>query len=145
MDAVAPNTEPDDAGPTGPAAVPVGPLLALDLLAILGFVVLGELRHGVDPIARPVEVLVTAAPFVAGWLLVGGLVGAYGERARSDVRNGVRVAVGAWIGGAGVGLVIRGTSLLPGDAPLSFALVMAGLGALVVGSVRVCALRQLLA
>jgi hypothetical protein len=143
MDAVAPNTEPDDAGATGSAAVPVGTLLALDLLAILGFVVLGGLRHGVDPIARPGHVLLTAAPFVAGWLLVGGLVGAYADRARADVRHGVRVAVGAWTGGAGVGLTLRGTSLLPGDAPLSFAVVMAGLGALVVGCVRIGALQRL--
>lgn len=123
-------------GGEGAGVVALGPLLALELGAILAFIAAGELRHGIDPLRQTGHVLMTASPFLAGWLLVGGLVGAYDERARSGVRAGLRIAVGAWVGGAAVGLTLRGTDLLPGAAPLSFALVMTGLGAVVVGGVR---------
>lgn len=119
----------------------VGRLLVADVATILVLIVLGEIRHGVDVVADPGRVVVTAAPFLAGWLLVGGLVGAYGPRAFGGTSQALRITVGAWLGGAGLGLTLRGTEHLPGNAPLPFALVMFGLGALALGLVRVVSLR----
>jgi hypothetical protein len=99
-----------------------------DVVAILLLVLAGELRHGVDVVANPTRVLVTAAPFLFGWLLVGGLVGAYADRVRAGGLALVRVTAGAWLGGAGVALTLRDSQYLAGSSPLSFALVMTGLG-----------------
>jgi hypothetical protein len=99
-----------------------------DAVAILLLVLAGELRHGVDVVANPTRVLVTAAPFLFGWFLVGGLVGAYADRVRAGGLALVRVTAGAWLGGAGVALTLRDSQYLTGSSPLSFALVMTGLG-----------------
>ncbi|WP_323676998.1 DUF3054 domain-containing protein [Halorubellus sp. PRR65] len=114
----------------------VGSLAAADVATLLALVVAGELRHGVDVVGNPGQVLATAAPFLLGWFLVAALVGAYGDRAFAGGVDTLRLTVGAWLGGAGVGLTLRGTSYLAGDSPLSFALVMMGLGTLALGVVR---------
>jgi hypothetical protein len=114
----------------------VGSLAAADVVTLLALVTVGEIRHGIDVVGNPGQVLVTAAPFLLGWVVVGALVGAYGDRAFAGGIDTVKLTVGAWIGAAGVGLTLRGTSYLAGDSPLSFALVMAGLGALALGIVR---------
>ncbi|WP_227130845.1 DUF3054 domain-containing protein [Halorubellus salinus] len=114
----------------------VGKLAVADVVTLLALVTVGEIRHGIDVVGNPGQVLVTAAPFLLGWVVVGALVGAYGDRAFAGGVDTVKLTVGAWLGGAGVGLTLRGTSYLAGDSPLSFALVMAGLGALALGVVR---------
>lgn len=121
----------------------VGGLLVADLATILFLVLIGELRHGVDVLGNPGRVFATAAPFVFGWLLVATLVGAYGDRTFAGGGRTVRLAIGAWLGGAGIGLTLRGTQYLPGNAPISFALVIAALGALALGTVRFVFVRQL--
>lgn len=118
----------------------VGGLAVADLATILVLIVVGEIRHGVDVLGNPGRVLVTAAPFLLGWFLVAALVGAYGDRAFAGGARTLAVTVGAWMGGAGVGLTLRGTALLPGDSPLSFALVITGLGAVSLGVVRLVVL-----
>ena len=114
----------------------VGALAAADVATLLVLVIVGEIRHGIDVVGNPGQVLATAAPFLLGWVVVAALVGAYGDRAFAGGVDTARLTVGAWLGGAGIGLTLRGTSYLAGDSPLSFALVMAGLGALALGVVR---------
>ena len=114
----------------------VGTLAAVDVVTLLALVTVGEIRHGVDVVGNPGQVLATAAPFLLGWVVVSALVGAYGDRAFAGGVDTLKLTVGAWIGGAGVGLTLRGTSYLAGDSPLSFALVMTGLGALALGVLR---------
>lgn len=121
----------------------VGGLAVADVATILFLIVLGELRHGIDVLGNPGRVLATAAPFLLGWFLVATLVGAYGDRAFAGGTRTVALTVGAWLGAAGVGLTLRGTRYLVGDAPLSFALVIAGLGALALGTVRLVFVSQL--
>lgn len=114
----------------------VGKLAAVDVATLLALIVVGEIRHGIDVVGNPGQVLVTAAPFLLGWFLVAALVGAYGDRAFAGGLDTLKLTVGAWLGGAGIGLTLRGTSYLAGDSPLSFALVMMGLGSLALGVVR---------
>ena len=121
----------------------VGSLAAVDVATLLALVTVGEIRHGIDVAGNPGQVLATAAPFLLGWFVMSALVGAYGDRAFAGGLSTVRLTVGAWIGGAGVGLTLRGTSYLAGDSPLSFALVMTGLGALALGVVRPVVVSQL--
>lgn len=121
----------------------VGVLAGVDVATVLVLVLLGEIRHGVDVVGNPTQVLVTAAPFLFGWLLVASLVGAYGDRAFVGGTRTFALTAGAWIGGAGVGLTLRGTQYLAGNAPLSFALVMTGLGVIALGTVRVFAVSRL--
>jgi hypothetical protein len=121
----------------------VGSLAAADVVTLLALVTVGELRHGIDVVGNPGQVLATAAPFLLGWFLVSALVGAYGDRAFAGGIDTLKLTVGAWVGGAGVGLTLRGTSYLAGGAPLSFALVMTGLGALALGVLRPLVVSQL--
>lgn len=114
----------------------VGRLAAADAVTLLALVTAGEIRHGIDILGNPGQVLATAAPFLLGWFLVAALVGAYGDRAFAGGVDTARLTVGAWVGGAGLGLTLRGTSYLAGDSPLSFALVMLTLGSLALGVVR---------
>lgn len=114
----------------------VGSLAAADVATLLALVTVGEIRHGVDVVGNPGQVLATAAPFLLGWFLVGALVGAYGDRAFAGGVATLKLTVGTWLGGAGVGLTLRGTSYLAGNSPLSFALVMTALGALALGVLR---------
>jgi hypothetical protein len=118
----------------------VGRLVAVDAVAILVLVLIGEIRHGVDVVGNPIRVVETAAPFLLGWFLVAVLVGAYGDRAFDDRAVGIVVGVGAWLGGAGIGLTLRGTPYVAGNAPLSFALVMAGFGTLAIAIGRTIAI-----
>jgi hypothetical protein len=123
-----------DADSVGLSAV--GSLAAVDVVTLLALVTVGEIRHSVDVVGNPGRVLATAAPFLLGWFVVSALVGAYGDRAFAGGVDTLKLTVGAWVGGAGVGLTLRGTSYLAGNSPLSFALVMTGLGALALGIVR---------
>lgn len=118
-------------------------LVVVDVAAIMILILLGELRHGVDVLATPDRVLLTAVPFLLGWFVVAPLVGAYGNRALDNRRDCVPITLGAWLGGAGIGLVVRNTSYFLGSAPLSFALVMWALGSLTLVVARWIALPRL--
>jgi hypothetical protein len=121
----------------------VGVLAGVDVATLLVLVIAGEIRHGIDVVANPGQVFVTAAPFLLGWFLVAALVGAYGDRAFAGGVDTLKLTAGAWVGGAGVGLTLRGTEYLAGNSPLSFALVMTGLGVVALGLVRVVAVSRL--
>jgi hypothetical protein len=114
----------------------VGTLAVADVLTMLVLVLVGEIRHGVDVVGNPGQVFVTAGPFLLGWFVVASLVGAYGDRAFDGGATTLKPTVGAWIGGAGVGLTLRGTQYVAGNSPLSFALVMTALGVLGLSAVR---------
>ncbi|WP_435332523.1 DUF3054 domain-containing protein [Haloarchaeobius sp. TZWWS8] len=113
-----------------------GALALADTLVIVGLILSGELRHGVDPIAQAPRVAATVLPFLLGWYAVATLAGAYGEPAFAGGRSTARITVAAWLGGVNLALIARGSPYLPGDSPWTFALVMSGLGAVVLGGVR---------
>lgn len=101
-----------------------------DVAAILLFVVLGELRHGVDPVSMPARFAGTAVPFLLGWLLVAPLAGAYAARLRSSAGRLAAVTAGAWVGAAALAQVVRATDPFPGNADPVFFLVAVGFGGL---------------
>lgn len=114
---------------TGPAASgrnvartrTLGALIIGDTLSFLLFAALGRAEHGLS-LAQVWPVLVTAAPFWAGWLLVAPLLGAL----RPEILNGVGRAAGrtalAWLVAGPTGLLLRSLMLGRGIVP-SFAVV----------------------
>lgn len=97
-----------------------------DVLLILAFVVAGEVRHGVDPLARPGVVVDTAIPFLLAWFVAAVLAGLY-RPGWSPRTTAVRTAA-AWAAAALVALGLRATPLFHGDFALAFLLVSVGVG-----------------
>jgi len=109
---------------TGTVGLAVG-----DLLVLAGFLALGSMNHGVDPVAMPGRVAGTIAPFLAGWVVGALAVGAYAPGTGRSVRTSVLRAVGAWVVAAPIGLALRSTAYFHGSAPWTFALVVTAVGA----------------
>ena len=99
-----------------------------DLLVLASFLTAGSLTHGVDPVTMPGRVAGTVAPFLVGWVVAALAVGAYAPGATRTVRTAVPRAAGAWVAAAVIGLALRATPYFHGDAPLTFALVVTGVG-----------------
>lgn len=99
-------------------------LLAVgDVLAILTFVVVGEISHGIDPLAQPGRVVGTLAPFLIGLALTTISGGLYTADAIRSPRRAVSLVVPAWIAAVVVAQLLRATAVFPGDAALTFAVV----------------------
>lgn len=110
--------------PTGATAlVAVG-----DLACIAGFVLAGELAHGVDPIAEFPVVAETYAQFLLGWVVVAVPIGLYAATARSSIRRAATLTAPAWIGAALLAQGIRATPLVHGNAAVTFFLVSVAVG-----------------
>ncbi|WP_267639320.1 DUF3054 domain-containing protein [Haloarchaeobius amylolyticus] len=119
-------------------------LAGADLVVIVALITAGELRHDVNPIATPLAVAETMLPFLVGWFLVATLVGAYGDRAFAGGMASARLAAGAWIGGANIGLMLRASPYFSGNSPWTFMLVMTGLGTLAMAVARPVVVGKLL-
>lgn len=102
--------------------------LAGDLLAIAVFVGLGELSHGIDPLARPVYALETLVPFLVGWLVAAPLARAYAADAGRGAVPAVVLGVAGWVLADAVGQVVRETEALHGGADPAFFAVAAVVG-----------------
>lgn len=109
-----------------------------DALVVTGVVLAGDLSHGTDPLTEPVAALSTLLPFLAGWLLAAGLLSVYGA---GGPETAIRRVAGAWLAGANLGLLARGSPLVAGGTTWPFPLVITGtvLGFLVVWRVAVVA------
>ncbi|WP_439026184.1 DUF3054 domain-containing protein [Haloarchaeobius sp. DT45] len=118
-------------------------LAGADLVVLVALITMGELRHGVNPISAPLAVAETMVPFLVGWFLVATLVGAYGDRAFAGGIDSARLAAGAWIGGANIGLMLRASPYFSGNSPWTFMLVMTGLGCLAMAVARPLAVEYL--
>lgn len=99
-----------------------------DVTVLLVVVAAGLLEHGLNPLSRPVYVLVTAIPFLLGWLVVAPFLGAYARTWWRRPIAGVVALVPIWVVAAWVGAQIRATALFPGGAQTVFVLVMIGSG-----------------
>jgi predicted branched-subunit amino acid permease len=108
--------------------------LAGDCLAILLFLVAGELEHGLNPLALPVHFVGVAVPFYVGWAVAAPALGAYAGAVRTSRRALLGRAIAAWFVADVLGQALRGTALFPGDAdPAFFAVAfLVGGGALLV-------------
>lgn len=99
-----------------------------DVLAIAGFVVAGEVSHGIDPISQVGVVIDTFLPFLLGWLLIAPLLGGYAEGTVRDPLVAVTNVIPAWLVADGVGQVLRDTTYFHGSADPIFYLVAAAVG-----------------
>lgn len=116
------------------AATPRTALLAVgDLALITLFVFLGQIEHGTEGL------LMTAAPFLIGWVLVAPLVGLY-DGSRRDVKSTIGLTAGAWVGAALIGQALRATEFFPGGLAIAFVIV-----SIVVGLVLLVPFRTLMA
>lgn len=107
-----------------------------DLLVLIGFLVVGELRHDVNPIDQPLLVADTIAPFLIGWILASLAAGAYSPGATRTVPGAILWGAGTWVVAAVIGLALRATQYFHGGALPSFALVVIGLGMVCFGAWR---------
>ncbi|ACV48889.1 QVPTGV class sortase B protein-sorting domain-containing protein [Halomicrobium sp. ZPS1] len=99
-------------------------LLALgDVLAVTIFVGIGEITHGVDPIAQPGRVAGTLAPFLIGLAVVTVGGGLYTRDAIRSPGRAVSLIVPAWIVAVVVAQLLRATAVFPGNAAITFAIV----------------------
>lgn len=118
-------------------------LLVGDAVAVTGLIVAGELSHDVDPLASPLVVADTLAPFLLGWFLAAPLLGAFAAEAVDRPLPAARLAAGVWLAAANVGLVLRGSPLYSGGTTWPFPLVITGIGMVVMVTWRVAASRLL--
>ena len=100
----------------------IGLTLAGDLLCIGLFVALGVLRH---PESTPLYVRVpeTAAPFIAGWLLVGAFFGTFTAESLVGTRTVALRAGVAWLGADLLAQAARATPFVAGGVAPAFVVV----------------------
>lgn len=111
-------------------------LAAGDLLLLVGLFVLGQLRHGINPVESPLVFADTFTPFLFGWVVAALVAGAYGPGATRTVRSAVLRVAPAWVAAAAIGLALRATPYFHGSSPLAFALVVTGTGVLALSAWR---------
>ena len=109
----------------------------VDVMVVVSLVVVGQLHHGVNPLADPVTSAGTVIPFVVGWLVVAPLAGVYTSQNRASPHRALRLTAVAWIAAANVGLILRQSPLFDGGIVWPFALVMTGTGLVVLVGWRV--------
>lgn len=109
------------------------PVALGDVALIALFVVIGDLSHGIDPLAAPLGTAGTLMPFLIGWVVVALAYGAYSPRAFRTPKTAASVAGVTWVSAALVGQLLRSTALFPGGFAIAFVIVsiVAGLFLLV--------------
>lgn len=112
-----------------------------DVVAVIAFVLLGEFSHGVLPWTVPMLVAETTATFLVGWVVVAPVVWAYQPSNRSSARAAVGTALVAWVGAAAVANLVRSTSIVHGNASLSFYVVSVLAGGAILGLWRLLRVR----
>jgi hypothetical protein len=95
-----------------------GILVAGDLVALITFAVIGRYSHGLTGLNW--DVIQTADPFIAGWLLGSFFLGGYGPdgQGMNGVSGAATAAIKSWAVGVPLGLIIRTivTSHVPAQA-----------------------------
>ena len=102
-------------------------IAAGDVLAIALFVSIGELQHEQTDLLRAGMTLLS---FLIGWGVGSTLLGAYSPRATRSARAAVAATAGAWLLADLIAQGLRATSLFPGDAAITFAVVALSFGLL---------------
>lgn len=98
-------------------------LIAGDTAALVIFAIVGRRSHGAAAgLGAALEVLLTAAPFIAGWLLVAPWLGAFRPAATAGPAAALRTTLIAWVVALPVGAILR--ALMVGRlSPPSFYIV----------------------
>ncbi|NTU81639.1 MAG: DUF3054 domain-containing protein [Chloroflexales bacterium] len=98
-------------------------LAAGDVLVLLVFAAIGRRSHGeAAGLAAVGEVALTALPFIAGWLAVAPLTGAFSPARTAGVGAMLKTTLLGWAGGLLVGAVLRAV-MVGRFSPLSFYVV----------------------
>jgi hypothetical protein len=101
-------------------------LLVGDLVALSAFLLIGEISHGIDPVADAGRVVLVAVPFLLGWVVCGSLAGAYSVGVLDSPRDLLVTTLLGWLLGDAFGQLLRSTATLPGNAdPAFFAVAFA--------------------
>ncbi|HWQ12053.1 MAG TPA: DUF3054 domain-containing protein [Roseiflexaceae bacterium] len=109
--------------PARPGRGRIAVLIFGDLIAFMLFAAIGRSSHGeAAGLDALLQVAGTAAPFVAGWLIVAPALGAYGLRTAGGARRMLGRTTLAWLAAWPLGLGLRALALQRG-IPVSFALV----------------------
>ncbi|HET7324070.1 MAG TPA: DUF3054 domain-containing protein [Halococcus sp.] len=103
-------------------------LAVCDFALISLFIVLGELQHGYDLLAKTGRVVGTALPFFIGWALAAVIFSVYTPAIYRSVRSALARTALAWVGATLIGQALRATSLFHGDFALTFLFVSIGVG-----------------
>jgi len=119
-------------------------LLVGDLVALFGFVAVGQYKHGYLFWEHPARTVLVLSPIVCSWLIVGPLFGLVTDSTLANYRHTAVRLVPAWVLVAVITGLIRRTRLVPGYAPPSFFAVSIVFGLLFLAGWRVLA-RYLLA
>lgn len=105
-----------------------------DLVAVGGFVIVGEVHHGRDPLAYPGVVAETLGLFLLAWAIAAVLGGLYTADAVKNIRRVLSWTVPAWVTAT---LLIHATIALVsfhGGTDWTFVAVTLGIGgSMVVG------------
>lgn len=124
-------------GPSLPGSLPAALTLLGDVLVVLVFVAVGISNHGGTPLESPMYTLERLAPFLLAWLVVAPLAGIYHRETLTSFRRTVPLVLLTWVVAALGGSALRGTSMVPGDAPLTFVLVTLSFGTLMIFAWRI--------
>lgn len=112
------------------------PLAIGDVTVILLVIALGMVRHhGVSGVTGdPGAVVVTALPFLVGWVVAAPLIGAYSPGAGESAKAAVPLAIRSWFVADVIGIGLRATPLFGGGGDL-VALVVLFLVLLLTGAI----------
>ncbi|MEF8775947.1 MAG: DUF3054 domain-containing protein [Haloarculaceae archaeon] len=103
-----------------------------DLLAVGGFVVAGEIRHGIDPLVAPGYVGETLALFLLGWATAALLGGLYTRDAVKSPRRVLSWTLPAWIMATLLVHAVMALVGFHGGTGLTFVAVTLGIGGVLV-------------
>lgn len=122
----------------------IAALVGGDIIAFIVFAAIGRRSHGeAAGFGALLEVIWTAAPFIAGWFVVAPWLGAYRFATSGSLLSVVlrftRRSALVWLAAWPVGLVLRAL-LLNRSIPLSFALVT-----LITNTILLCGWRAVFA
>lgn len=122
------------------------PLAVGDVLVIVLVLTAGVMRHNgtAYPAQAPVDTLLTAVPFLLGWVVVAPLIGAYSAGAGESAKASVPLAVRSWVPAAVLGVLLRATPLFSGGTSGPAALAVFGAVIVVTGGVALAVWRWLL-
>jgi hypothetical protein len=116
------------------------PLAVGDVLAIVGVLTWGALRHNPAEFLadNPLYLAGIHAPFLIGWVVAAVPIGAYSPGAAESAKASVPLAVRSWIPAALVGAGLRWAGVFHGGATPVFVLV-----AILTGGVALAVVRTL--
>lgn len=109
------------------------PLAVGDLVAILGVLTYGMMRHGT---LMPERAAGVYAPFVIGWVVGSILIGAYAAGASESAKAAVPLGLRAWLVAAVIGFGLRWTPVFPGGLDPIFVGITLVLTGVLIGGFR---------